>query len=109
MRTRTRAAIVSVLEDQSVCLEFLGASQSATLVTEVLGVSPDGLRILVYSPNGGHGVRPIGDGAEAAVGPSGDAQTTGTPVPAENGDTCAMYTLNELPERYWKKYNFITK
>lgn len=101
-------AVINILPDESVCLEFFEPSspnhqqhqqqeskqtKKQQLVVEVMGISADGKEVVVYHPNGGRGVPPNSD----------------SPVAAYKGDTYRLYKLAELPEKYWKKYNFVLK
>nr|VZH92790.1 unnamed protein product [Spirometra erinaceieuropaei] len=123
MRTFTRMAIINILADESVCLEFFDSEKkscgepqqlqqqdrfTSRLVTEVMGISRDGRKIVIYQPNGGKGARPAPE--EPMVSGSNTSTTpTGSPVPASPGDTFCVFTLDRLPENYWKKYQFVTK
>ncbi|KAM3182874.1 hypothetical protein ACTXT7_011477 [Hymenolepis weldensis] len=101
MRTVTRMAVINILADESVCLEFLEPSSPSQqrpttkkqqLIIEVMGISPDGNEVVIYHPNGGRGVPVNSD----------------SPVAAYEGDTCKVYKLAQLPEKYWKKYQFVS-
>ncbi|CAL8094716.1 unnamed protein product [Calicophoron daubneyi] len=118
MRTHTRLAIVNILDDSSVCLEFLkkessplhasnatGMKKSQTWVTEVMGISSTGDSIVIYQPNGGRGV-PVNLPAPG----QGDAEfDAGRPPAAQPGDAVNFYQLQDLPRRYVKKYQFGSK
>ncbi|KAM7535971.1 hypothetical protein Aperf_G00000104475 [Anoplocephala perfoliata] len=94
MRTVTRMAVINILADESVCLEFFDSSQQTKkLITEVMGISADGNEIVIYHPNRRNGLPPNAD----------------SPVSACEGDTCRVYNLTQLPEKYWKKYQFVSK
>ncbi|VDN97225.1 unnamed protein product [Rodentolepis nana] len=102
MRTKTRMAVINILADESVCLEFFEppsptqkqpTGKEQQLVVEVMGISPDGNVVVIYYPNGGRGVPPNSD----------------SPVSAYEGDTCKVYRLAQLPEKYWKKYQFVSR
>ncbi|VUZ50068.1 unnamed protein product [Hymenolepis diminuta] len=102
MRTVTRMAVINILADESVCLEFLEPSSPSQqlpttkkqqLIIEVMGISPDGNEVVIYHPNGGRGVPVSSD----------------SPVAAYEGDTCKVFKLAQLPEKYWKKYQFVSK
>ncbi|CAH8478833.1 unnamed protein product [Heterobilharzia americana] len=125
MRTFTRLAVVNILQDESICLEFFGGSaktrQNVTptvmnsqnyRVVEVIGINSTGQCILIYQPNMGKGVplntKGLSDSSQVA---GADCETTdvGGPPPACPGDPLAFYTLDTLPQRYWKKYQFVSK
>ena len=95
MRTITRMAVINILADESVCLEFFDSrcADKEKLVVEVMGISVNGQEVVLYCPNGGRGVRPNAD----------------TPIVAGPGDTYMVYPLAQLPEKYWKKYQFVSK
>ncbi|KAM8808163.1 serine/threonine-protein kinase PLK4 [Eudromia elegans] len=90
IRQKTKNAVVSILDNGEVCMEFLKEHHSQELVKEVLRISCDGSVIAVYHPNEGRGFllddRP--------------------PAPPE--DTC-VYNFDSLPEKYWKKYQYAAK
>nr|CAH8828857.1 unnamed protein product [Trichobilharzia regenti] len=121
MRTYTRLAVINILQDESVCLEFFGGSSKTRQnltptimnnqnfrVVEVIGINSTGQNILIYQPNMGKGVplnvKGLNDGSETDLATDG-----GGPPPACPGDPIAVYTLDTLPQRYWKKYQFISK
>ncbi|XP_064366748.1 serine/threonine-protein kinase PLK4 isoform X1 [Dromaius novaehollandiae] len=90
IRQKTKNAVVSILDNGEVCMEFLKEHHSQEFVKEVLRISCDGNVIAVYHPNEGRGFllddRP--------------------PAPPE--DIC-MYNFDNLPEKYWKKYQYAAK
>ncbi|XP_071411667.1 serine/threonine-protein kinase PLK4 isoform X1 [Pithys albifrons albifrons] len=90
IRQRTKNAVVSILDTGEVCMEFLKEHHSQELVKEVLRISCDGNVIAVYHPNEGRGFllddRP----------------------PASPEGTC-IYSFDNLPEKYWKKYQYAAK
>ncbi|NXF02260.1 PLK4 kinase, partial [Smithornis capensis] len=90
IRQKTKNAVVSILDTGEVCMEFLKEHHSQELVKEVLRISCDGNVITVYHPNEGRGFL-LDD----------------TP-PAPPEGTC-MYSFDNLPEKYWKKYQYAAK
>ncbi|XP_054680721.1 serine/threonine-protein kinase PLK4 isoform X2 [Grus americana] len=90
IRQKTKNAVVSILDTGEVFMEFLKEHHSQELVKEVLRISCDGNVIAVYHPNEGRGFllddRP--------------------PAPSE--DIC-VYNFDNLPEKYWKKYQYAAK
>uniref|UniRef100_G1MZR4 Serine/threonine-protein kinase PLK4 n=1 Tax=Meleagris gallopavo TaxID=9103 RepID=G1MZR4_MELGA len=90
IRQKTKNAVVSILDTGEVCMEFIKEHHSQEFVKEVLRISCDGNMIAVYHPNEGRGFllddRP--------------------PIPPE--DSC-MYSFDNLPEKYWKKYQYAAK
>ncbi|KAK9874680.1 hypothetical protein WA026_005500 [Henosepilachna vigintioctopunctata] len=93
-RHQTKNAILSILEDGEVCVEFIkkrGPLKRET-VCEILRISPDGMRIVIYEPEDGKGASP---GASPA------------PLPKHGVDY--IYSLENLPEKHWKKYVYVYK
>ncbi|NXN95580.1 PLK4 kinase, partial [Rhinopomastus cyanomelas] len=90
IRQRTKNAVVSILETGEVCMEFLKEHHSQELVKEVLRISCDGNVIAVYHPNEGRGF----------------LLDDTPPAPPEN---ICMYNFDNLPEKYWKKYQYAAK
>ncbi|KAM4672006.1 serine/threonine-protein kinase PLK4 isoform 2-T2 [Amazona ochrocephala] len=90
IRQKTKNAVVSILDTGEVCMEFLKEHHSQELVKEVLRISCDGNIVAVYHPNEGRGFllddRP--------------------PAPPEG---ISMYNFDNLPEKYWKKYQYAAK
>lgn len=93
-RHQTKNAILSILESREVCIEFLKrrGPQKTEMVCEVCRISPDGLRIVLYQPEGGKGVPP---------------SSTPPPLPASGTDQ--IYGFENLPEKLWKKYVYAAK
>ncbi|KAJ7421422.1 Serine/threonine-protein kinase PLK4 [Pitangus sulphuratus] len=90
IRQKTKNAVVSILDTGEVCMEFLKEHHSQELVKEVLRISCDGNVIAVYHPNEGKGF------------------LLGDRPPASCEGTC-MYNFDNLPEKYWKKYQYAAK
>ncbi|XP_014341196.1 serine/threonine-protein kinase PLK4 [Latimeria chalumnae] len=90
IRQKTKNAVVSVLDRGEVCMEFLKGHGSQEQVREVLRISCDGLKIAAYHPNEGRGL-PLDDRP---------------PSPPEE---CFVYSFDNLPEKYWKKYQYACK
>ncbi|XP_031556961.1 serine/threonine-protein kinase PLK4-like [Actinia tenebrosa] len=88
IRQKTRNAVVSILEDCEVCLEFIHQDRGQDIVTEVLRISSNGMKIVVYHPNGK-------DGEPLHSEPS--------PVPSSPD---GHYLFSNLPSKYWKKYKY---
>ncbi|XP_039280876.1 serine/threonine-protein kinase PLK4 isoform X4 [Nilaparvata lugens] len=89
MRHRIKAAILSILESGEVCIETVKkkASWKKERVVDVCRVSSDGLRVVLYQPNGGKGV-PVSDKT--------------VPLPGQGAD--AIHSYESLPEKHWKQY-----
>ncbi|XP_071951441.1 serine/threonine-protein kinase PLK4-like [Antedon mediterranea] len=91
IRQKTRNAMVSVLDTGDVCLEFLKTRANQDRVVEVLQISDNGLQVMLFHPNGSKGV-PVTDSP-----PSADKEQT------------LKYSYNDLPTKYWKKYQYAVK
>ena len=91
IRQKTRNAVVSILDDGEVSLEFLHNKHGQDCVVEVLRISPNGMKILVFHPNGKKGV----------------ALSSVPPEAPPSVDT--SYLFSGLPTKYWKKYQYAAK
>uniref|UniRef100_S4RZR0 Uncharacterized protein n=1 Tax=Petromyzon marinus TaxID=7757 RepID=S4RZR0_PETMA len=90
IRQLTKNAVVSVLEDGEVCLEFLKGRSGRERVREVLRISSDGQQIRLYQPNEGRGF-PLDD------------------RPSSPPEEVVIYSYHTLPEPYWKKYKYAAR
>ncbi|CAL8286774.1 unnamed protein product [Lota lota] len=90
IRQKTKTAVVSILETGDVCLELLKGQGSQERVKEVLRISCDGSMVTIYQPNDGKGF-PVLDRP---------------PAPPEDILICSY---EDLPEKYWKKYQYASK
>ncbi|XP_076834890.1 serine/threonine-protein kinase PLK4 isoform X2 [Brachyhypopomus gauderio] len=90
IRQKTRNAVVSILDTGEVCMELLRGQGTQERVKEVLRISCDGSMVTVYQPNDGKGF-PVLDHP---------------PSPPEDIFICGY---EDLPEKYWKKYQYATK
>lgn len=89
IRQKTRNVVLSILEDETVCLEFIKPKGKDLLVTDVLRISSDGNKITSYNT-----------GRE------------GVPVqehPPEIPGTAVSYAFSGLPQKLWKKYQYADK
>lgn len=93
-RHQTKNAILSILENREVCIEFIKkrGQPKKEMVCEVCRISPDGLRIILYEPEGGKGVPP---------------SSTTPPLPSLGTDQ--IFSFESLPEKHWKKYSYAAK
>ena len=91
IRQKTRNAVVSILEDETVSLEFLQKKNGEDFVVEVLLVSGDGIKVTQFHPNGRQGV-----------------ELSDTP-PALQSSTAVSYAFSALPTKLWKKYRYAEK
>ncbi|XP_051502754.1 serine/threonine-protein kinase PLK4 isoform X1 [Myxocyprinus asiaticus] len=90
IRQKTKNAVVSILDTGEVCMELLKGHGAQERVKEVLRISCDGSMVTVYQPNEGKGF-PVLDHP---------------PSPPEDILICSY---EDLPENYWKKYQYATK
>ncbi|XP_071514707.1 serine/threonine-protein kinase PLK4-like [Panulirus ornatus] len=87
VRYRSNRYFLNILDNGEVCLEHLCNKQNSEIVDDVCRISPDGLRIVIYQPNGGLGSQP------GVVPP---------PLPDEGADL--IFSYENLPVKYWNKY-----
>ncbi|KAM4542743.1 serine/threonine-protein kinase PLK4 [Odontesthes bonariensis] len=90
IRQKTKNAVVSILDTGEVCMELLKCQNGQERVKEVLQISCDGSMVTIYQPNGGKGF-PVLDCP---------------PAPPEDILICSY---EDLPEKYWKKYQYASK
>ncbi|XP_045919493.1 serine/threonine-protein kinase PLK4 isoform X1 [Micropterus dolomieu] len=90
IRQKTKNAVVSILDTSEVCMELLKCHNGQERVKEVLRISCDGSMVTIYQPNGGKGF-PVLDCP---------------PAPPEDILICSY---EDLPEKYWKKYQYASK
>ena len=90
IRQTTRNVVLSILDDETVCLEFIKPKGKEMYVTEVLRISSDGNKITSYNTNGREGL-PLQD----------------TPIPIPG--TAVSYAFSGLPQKLWKKYQYADK
>ncbi|KAM8736329.1 serine/threonine-protein kinase PLK4 [Acanthopagrus schlegelii] len=90
IRQKTKNAVVSILDTGEVCMELLKSQNGQERVKEVLRISCDGSMVTIYQPNGGKGF-PVLDCP---------------PAPPEDILICSY---EDLPEKYWKKYQYASK
>ncbi|XP_061163972.1 serine/threonine-protein kinase PLK4-like [Saccostrea echinata] len=91
IRQKTRNAVVNIMENGEVCLEFVKQKQKVDKVMEVFVISPDGLNVKVYQPNSGKGE------------PVSDHPVSLPETPSK------QFSFEELPEKYFKKYQYAAR
>ena len=91
IRQKTRNAVVSILEDETVALEFLQKRNGGDYVVEVLLISGDGIKVTQFHPNGRQGI-----------------ELSDTP-PTLQSSTAVSYAFSALPTKLWKKYQYAEK
>ncbi|XP_007952026.1 serine/threonine-protein kinase PLK4 [Orycteropus afer afer] len=90
IRQKTKKAVVSILDSEEVCVELLKEYTSQEYVKEVLQISSDGNMITIYYPHDGRGF-PLAD------------------RPPSPTDNISRYSFDNLPEKYWKKYQYASR
>ncbi|XP_040917085.1 serine/threonine-protein kinase PLK4 [Toxotes jaculatrix] len=90
IRQKTKNAVVSIQDTGEVCMELLKCHSGQERVKEVLRISCDGSMVTIYQPNDGKGF-PVLDCP---------------PAPPEDILICSY---EDLPEKYWKKYQYASK
>uniref|UniRef100_A0A3B3BIC5 Serine/threonine-protein kinase PLK4 n=1 Tax=Oryzias melastigma TaxID=30732 RepID=A0A3B3BIC5_ORYME len=90
IRQKTKNAVVSILDTGEVCMELLKCQNGQERVKEVLRISSDGTMVTIYQPNGGKGF-PVLDHPPAAP------------------EDILICSYDDLPEKYWKKYQYASK
>lgn len=90
IRQKTRNVVLSILDDETVCLEFIKSKSGEMYVTEVIRVSTDGNKVTCYQPNGRDGVPLLA-------------------MPADIPKSAVSYAFSGLPQRLWKKYQYADK
>ena len=93
IRQKTRNAVVSIIDDGEVCLEFFHHKNGQDRVFEVLRISKNGMKISVYQPNGKSGI-PL---------------SLQPPLPPAGCESTSTYLFSNLPSKYWKKYQYATR
>jgi len=89
-RQKTKNVVAHIAENGEVCLEFIKVKRGEDAVVEVMRISTDGDRIVVYSPSGG-----------VSLGPSPPS------IPSSGADF--FFSYQTLPQKYWKKYQYAAR
>jgi polo-like kinase 4 len=86
---------MNIVNTNEVVLEFLKLKKNKqeTKIVEVIRISPNGNRIIIYQPNSGKGC-PVSD-----IPP---------PPPTDVGHYLE-FNYNNLPQKYWKKYLYASR
>lgn len=87
IRQKTRTVVITILDDENICLEFLTNHDARDYVIEVMRITSDGMKVTIYSPNGKMGV-PLGD------------------RPPDVSPSAVSYNVSVLPQKYWRKYQY---
>ncbi|XP_056010462.1 serine/threonine-protein kinase PLK4-like isoform X2 [Ostrea edulis] len=91
IRQKTRNAVVNIMDNGEVCLEFVKQKHKVDKVMEVFVISSNGMGIKIYQPNSGKG-EPVSDHPVS--------------LPASPSKE---FSFDELPEKYWKKYQYAAR
>ncbi|KAK2581919.1 hypothetical protein KPH14_002374 [Odynerus spinipes] len=83
-RHRTKTAILTILENGEVCIEFIKRRNGTERISEVCRISGDGLRVVLYKP----------------LSPEIGSQPP--PLPSCGADS--IYSYENLPPRHHRKY-----
>lgn len=88
-RYKTKNAIMSILRNGEVVLEFLKfrPTYNEDRINDICRISDDGQRIIIYQPDPGRGL-PVREQPPDLQIPSGDC----------------VYNYDNLPSKHWKKY-----
>ncbi|XP_028894049.2 serine/threonine-protein kinase PLK4 [Zeugodacus cucurbitae] len=96
-RYKTKNAIMSILTDGVVALEFIKYKSRLRedRITDIYWFSKDGMRITIYQPDPGRGL-PISEESP--------------PLPADSAAAnLTVYSYNNLPSKHWKKYIYASR
>ncbi|CAK9819361.1 Serine/threonine-protein kinase PLK4 [Anthophora plagiata] len=89
-RHRTKNAILTILDNGEVCIEFIKRRNGTEKVSEVCRISSDGLRVILYKPN-------------ASI----DVGNQPPPLPSRGADS--IYSYENLPPRHHRKYVYASR
>ena len=84
-RQRNKNVMANISDNGEVCLEIIKTKRGQDLVTEVIRISGDGERIVIYTPEPG-----------TSLGPA--------PPPTPSSGADALHSYLSLPAKYHKKY-----
>ena len=89
-RQRTKNVVANISNSGEVCLEFIKTRRGQELVTEVMRISGDGDRIVLYTP-------------ETGTVPG----SAPPPIPSSGADS--FHSYHSLPSKYHKKYQYAAR
>lgn len=93
VRFETRNAILHILQNHEIVLEFLKSKhKSHKIVDEVCRISSDGLRIIIYKPNNGHGIM---------------VKENPVDIPEKGADH--IFSYQNIPLKFHKKYYYAAR
>ena len=87
-RQKTSNTVTSILDDESISLEFIRKRDSVEYVMEVMRVSRDGIKVTVFVPH---------------------EKTILREVPLPVPPSAMSFAFAALPQKYWKKYQYADK
>ena len=89
-RQRNKNVVANISANGEVCLEFVKTKRGQELVSEVMRISGDGDRIVLYTPE-----------------PGTPLATSPPPIPGSGADS--FYSYHSLPAKYHKKYQYAAR
>ncbi|XP_015184003.1 PREDICTED: serine/threonine-protein kinase PLK4 isoform X2 [Polistes dominula] len=89
-RHKSKTAILTILENGEVCIEFIKRRNGVEKIDEVCRISGDGLRVILYKPSS-----PLEIGSQPP------------PLPSHGADS--IYSYENLPLRHHKKYIYASR
>ncbi|XP_017876759.1 serine/threonine-protein kinase PLK4 isoform X2 [Ceratina calcarata] len=89
-RHRTKNAILTILDNGEVCIEFIKRRNGTEKISEVCRISGDGLRVILYKPT-----------------TSTDVGSQPPSLPARGADS--IYSYENLPSRHHRKYVYASR
>ncbi|KAJ8668601.1 hypothetical protein QAD02_010264 [Eretmocerus hayati] len=89
-RHRTKSAILTILSNGEVCVEFIKKKNDKERISEVFRISNDGLRVILYKPT-------------EALQPGNQPPD----LPARGADS--IYSYESLPIKHHKKYQYAAR
>ncbi|XP_015593483.1 serine/threonine-protein kinase PLK4 [Cephus cinctus] len=89
-RHRTKNAVLTILDNGEICIEFIKKRNGGERVGEVCRISGDGLRIILYRP---------ADSTEVGSQP--------LPLPSRGADS--IHSYESLPHRHHRKYLYAAR
>ena len=84
---------MNILDTNEVVLEFIKIKNNKQRIVEVIRISLDGDKIIIYQPNAGKGY-PV---------------TDRPPSPPTDKGHYLEFSYNNLPQKYWKKYLYASR
>ena len=89
-RQRNKNVMANISQNGEVCLEFIKTRRGGELVSEVMRISGDGDRIVLYTPDPG-------------------TQLASSPPPTPSSGADSFHSYHSLPSKYHKKYQYAAR